>query len=278
MMSSFQFFIMKRVIIFNDKDNFDGSLNIINKSLPKGEKRFWDYEIYLPFLFKKLCELEGFKEEDLNLIKTFFYTGKYNSKLVSQLKWNCSKEILELDKIITKEKNLLKEIEKHKIDDVLATKIKEHVELNIRTFEEKKEIYQNKIEKQIRNFKGQQGFIDKINKNPSIELRTTPLKQGGCEVYQKGVDGKIVTDLVNLAHTNSYDVAFILGGDTDYIEAIKLVKDSLSKIVVIVACYAPETDGGTNVSDLRGECNYFMNLHEYRDELVSLSEKRRIRE
>ena len=61
-----------KVIIFNDKDNFQGALKIINKELPEGAKRFWDYNRYIPFIFKKLQELDGFKETSLELVNTIF--------------------------------------------------------------------------------------------------------------------------------------------------------------------------------------------------------------
>jgi len=47
-----------KVIIFNDKQNFDGSLNFLNKSLLKGKKRFWNYEKYIPFLIDKVTSFD----------------------------------------------------------------------------------------------------------------------------------------------------------------------------------------------------------------------------
>jgi len=264
-----------KVIIFNDKDNLDGSLNLLNKQYPKGKRRFWDYKIYLPFLLQKLKELEGFKNEELELKKTFFYTGKYNSRLINKVIWNCREKIKSFEEIINKEKYLLEEIEKSNLNPTFSRKIKNHVNQIIEIFEDKKEKLLAQIEKQKRNFNGQKNFFKRLYQNPSIEVRTTPLKHADCEVYQKGVDGKIVADLVNLGHTNSYDIAFILGGDTDLIEAIKLVKDSLSKIVVVVACHDPKNPLNSNISDVKGECDYFMNLHDYSKELFEISESLR---
>jgi len=42
------------LIIFIDKNNFDGSLNLINKKYPKGQKRFWNIDKYIPFLLEKI--------------------------------------------------------------------------------------------------------------------------------------------------------------------------------------------------------------------------------
>lgn len=272
------FYFLMKVIIFNDKDNLDGALNMLNRSYGEGNKRFWDFNKYIPFLFEKLKELEGFKDKDLKLTKTFFYTGRYNSKLLSKVVYDCKKKIFELDKLIRGEQDLLDEIKKTSIDPGVSSKIEDHVNKLKGIFELQKKEYSDKINKQKRNFNGQKGFIKKIDENVSIELRTTPLKQANCEVYQKGVDGKIITDLVNLAHTDAYDIAFLLGGDTDLIEAIKLVRNSLSKIIVVVACYDPGNDGRTNISDVKKECDYFINLHDHSKELYDLHEPLRQRE
>jgi len=266
------------VIIFNDKDNFQGALKIINNGLPEGEKRFWDYNKYIPFIFKKLKEIDGLKDIPLELINTIFYTGKYTSKLVYKVNWDCKKKIKEIKNLMDKEEDLLKEIGKQKIESVLMSKIKEHVQ-NMKNFlEEKKKIYEDKILKNKRNFNGQKKLFEIINKNPSIDLRTTFLKEGDCEIYQKGVDGKIVTDLVNLAHTKTYDIALILSGDTDLVGAVKLVMKNLSKKVVVVACYNSQDKKETNVSDLKDKCNFFMNLHDYKKELCEISQILKIKE
>lgn len=47
-----------KVIIFNDTQNFNGSLDFINSRFKKQDKRFWDYKKYIPFLIEKI------KQED----------------------------------------------------------------------------------------------------------------------------------------------------------------------------------------------------------------------
>ena len=260
-----------KVIIFNDKDNFQGALKIINKELPEGEKRFWDYNRYIPFIFKKLQELDGFKEVSLELVNTIFYTGKYTSKLVYKVNWDCRKKIEEIKGLIDREERLLTEINGQKIEPKLMKKITDHVEHMKMFLEDNKKDYEGKIWKNKRNYNGQKKLFEMINKNPSIDLRTTLLKEGDCEIYQKGVDGKIVTDLVNLAHTKTYDLALVLSGDTDLIGAVELVMENLSKKVVVVACHDSEDKEKTNVSDLKNKCSFFMNLHDYKEELCNAS-------
>jgi len=266
-----------KVIIFNDKDNFQGALKIINKELPEGEKRFWDYNKYIPFIFERLKELDGFRDSSLELVNTIFYTGKYTSKLIWKVKWDCEKRIAELESMIRQEEELLKDLENQKIESKVMIKIKNHVKKMKKFLEMRKESYEIKILKNQKNFDGQKKLFDIIGNNPLIDLRTVKLKEGDCEIYQKGVDGKIVTDLVNLAHTEAYDIALVLSGDTDLIGAVKLVMETLCKKVVVVACYDCEDKEKTNVSDLKKECSSFMNLHDYKEGLCEISKILRIK-
>ena len=106
-----------------------------------------------------------------------------------------------------------------------------------------------------------------------IELKTTPLKQSEAEVYQKGIDVLLATDLVNLAHTNAYDVAIILSGDTDLIEAVKLVKN-LGKTVIVISYHTPGNHKLSNISDLMN-AGKFINLKDFTNkEIFAMSELR----
>jgi uncharacterized LabA/DUF88 family protein len=267
-----------RVIIFNDIENFNGSLNLVNSNLPEGEKRFWDINKYVPFILRKVKSLdkEKLSQENLELMKIFIYTGKYSSKLIYKIKWSCSNKIKELQEIINKENSLLCEISKNRLNEEINKKITAHVNSIIDIFSKKKQEYIDKIDKQIRNRNGQINFFKKIEDSPFIALRTTPLKEADGEIYQKGVDVKLATDLVNLAHTNSYDMAIILGGDTDLVECVKLVKDNLSKIVIIVSYYSEGEPLLSNISDLKKEASYFLNLKDLTNkELEEMSDLRR---
>ena len=259
-----------RVIVFNDIKNFEGCLNLVNASLKKGQKRFWDINRYIPFLLEKVKSLKNeFDVEELRLIKTFIYTGRYNSQIIAGIKWSCGKKISELNEFISREENLIKEISKHNLDIDLRTKITDHVDNTINLFNQRKKFYIDRIDKQIRNKEGQNKFFQKIKQNPFIDLRTTLLKQADGEVYQKGVDVKLATDLVNLAHTNAYDVALILGGDTDLLECVRLVRENLSKIVIVVAYYTHGDPLTSNISDLKEVANYFLNLRDFKQEDIN---------
>ncbi len=79
-----------RAIIFNDVQNFNGSLDIINSQYAKKDQRFWSYEKYLPFLIRKVNSLKKLENEHLILARAFFYTGRYNAKLLEHLEWSCN--------------------------------------------------------------------------------------------------------------------------------------------------------------------------------------------
>ena len=265
-------FIMK-IIIFNDKQNFDGSLNSLNKRFKKGKKRFWNYEKYIPFLVDKLKSFDKLKKSDLQLKKTLFYTGRYSSKLINSFRWTCNQKISELNFLIKKQQGILDFISQQKLSNETRKRINKEFGFIKKTLEEKKQYYIGEIGKQKRNYEGQKELLSKIAKNPFIEVKTTPLKQAEGKIYQKGVDVMIATDLVNLAHTNAYDVALILGGDTDFIECIKLVKD-LGKIVVVSAFHSQDNPLLSTISDLKNVANYFLNLNDLsQEDLIAISDQ-----
>jgi uncharacterized protein (TIGR00288 family) len=75
-----------------------------------------------------------------------------------------------------------------------------------------------------------QGF--EIIKKP---LRSRAIGEGGeIRQLEKGVDVALVTRLLSLAFEDTFDVAIIVSGDTDYIDAIRVIKD-LGKRVEIAA-------------------------------------------
>lgn len=266
-----------KVIIFNDTQNFNGSLNFINFHLNKKEKRFWDYKKYLPFLIERIKKEDCLNNSDLQLIKTYFYEGKYNSNLISNLRWACNKKIAKINALINREKNLLNMISQEKLSRSLRRKVNSHVEAIKEELEKEKQGYFSYISKQKRNFEGQKELFEKLNGNAFIELRPTPLKQREGEIYQKGVDVLLATDLVHLAHNDAYDVAVVLSGDTDLVEAIKLVR-SLGKTVVIASYHTPGDPNLSNISDLMNH-GKFINLKDFtKEDIEQMSELREDKE
>lgn len=50
--------------------------------------------------------------------------------------------------------------------------------------------------------------------------------------YQKGVDVKLVTDLMSLAQEKAFDVAIVISGDNDFVDAIEYVKSKGLQVCV----------------------------------------------
>lgn len=71
----------------------------------------------------------------------------------------------------------------------------------------------------------QQAFITALRRTDFVELRLGQLKEFNGRFYQKGVDVRIALDMVRLAYHNAYDVAVLVSGDGDLVEAVRLVRD-----------------------------------------------------
>jgi len=265
-----------KVIIFNDTQNFNGSLNFLNDRFKKDQKRFWNYKKYIPFLIKKVKSIDNSDKEDFQFVKTYFYEGKYNSKLINSLRWSCNQKIAELNKRIRKEQNLLNQISQEKLSKQIRKKINLHIEEIKKQFENEKQKYFSYLAKQKRNFEGQKGMIDELEDNPLIDLKSTSLKQKEGEIYQKGVDVLFATDLIHLAHIDAYDVAIILSGDTDLIEAVRLIK-TLGKTPIIFSYHTPGNPKRSNISDLMNT-GKFINMNNFSDdEIFEMSDLRKER-
>ena len=76
-------------------------------------------------------------------------------------------------------------------------------------------------------------FINALKFLPRFEVRLGRLRRGltsdGKTVYeQKGVDVLLSVDLVKLAATNQIDKAVLITGDSDFVPAIKVAKESIN--------------------------------------------------
>ena len=73
--------------------------------------------------------------------------------------------------------------------------------------------------------KEQQEFLEVLHKTPFLEMRlgTTKVAQG--VPIEKGIDVMLATDLLCFAWNNSYDIAIVVSGDSDFRYAIQAVKN-----------------------------------------------------
>lgn len=71
----------------------------------------------------------------------------------------------------------------------------------------------------------QQDFLETLRKTPYLELRlgTTKLSQG--IPVERGIDVMLATDLQYFASNNTYDIAILVSGDSDFSYTLQVVKD-----------------------------------------------------
>lgn len=101
-------------------------------------------------------------------------------------------------------------------------------------------------ERILKNFKWLQGMANakytdvifgRYVARPTNEA--VPMDISGRNTYykvEKGTDINLAINLLSKAQYNSYDIALVMSGDTDYISVYKLLKN-MGKIVVVVVPY-----------------------------------------
>lgn len=88
--------------------------------------------------------------------------------------------------------------------------------------------YFNVLQDPARNPEGhreQQEFLDTLRKTPYMELRLGTTKMASGIPVERGIDIMIATDLLYFAWNDSYDVAILVSGDSDFTYAIQTVKN-----------------------------------------------------
>jgi uncharacterized LabA/DUF88 family protein len=71
----------------------------------------------------------------------------------------------------------------------------------------------------------QQDFLEVLRKTPYLEVRLGRTKVAQGVPIEKGVDVMLATDLLYFAWNNSYDVAILVSGDSDFGYALQAVKN-----------------------------------------------------
>lgn len=75
----------------------------------------------------------------------------------------------------------------------------------------------------------QEKFFKSLQEVPYLELRLGRLVYNNWPTvppYEKGVDIQLATDMITHAYKNNYDVAILVGGDSDFAPALQAVKDN----------------------------------------------------
>lgn len=90
-------------------------------------------------------------------------------------------------------------------------------------------------------------------KNPSVEMDINDIST--YYKTEKGTDVNLAIQAISKAQSNSFDVAFIISADTDYIPVYRQLKN-LGKITIVVVVE------GQSVKKIRSECDYCLFLNE----------------
>jgi uncharacterized LabA/DUF88 family protein len=78
----------------------------------------------------------------------------------------------------------------------------------------------------------QDEYFKRIRMNNNYEVKLGRLiKTKGNNFRQKGVDVLLAIDMITKAFLNQYEIALLLGGDDDYVDLIKSIKDLTGKRV-----------------------------------------------
>jgi uncharacterized LabA/DUF88 family protein len=79
----------------------------------------------------------------------------------------------------------------------------------------------------------QHRFFDKL-RHLGFIVKTRPLRQYQGTPFEKGIDIMLATDMLTLAHTNTYDTALLVSGDKDFTYTLHQLK-ALGKTVEVAA-------------------------------------------
>lgn len=74
----------------------------------------------------------------------------------------------------------------------------------------------------------QQRFFDRLRRVPRFEVKLGTLVYRGFPAvppYEKGIDVRLATDMLVHAFRGNFDVAILVSGDNDFVDAVQAVKD-----------------------------------------------------
>ena len=75
----------------------------------------------------------------------------------------------------------------------------------------------------IETRRDQQRFFSAVRQMPRVSVILGKLKPKGNTLIQKGVDTRIVTDMIVFGYQDNYDTAILISGDGDFACALKAV-------------------------------------------------------
>lgn len=70
-------------------------------------------------------------------------------------------------------------------------------------------------------FRNQQKFHESLKRQDSVKIHLGRIEKRGQTFIEKGVDVKLAVHLLAQAYTNAYDIAIIVSGDGDFVDAVE---------------------------------------------------------
>ncbi|MEK6946429.1 MAG: NYN domain-containing protein [Nanoarchaeota archaeon] len=258
-----------KIIVFDDAANSIKSLERLNYRRPLSDKRDWKFSDFHKLILKKTQGLLKDRSNSFEVVRTYIYTGEYTQKVMGIFRKDCFNTIKDMDELIKNEVQLLQKVEGMGGANNLKLEIRQHVNTVKTKFEQIRQSKFDAMDNQAAQAEQQKDFFKKVRES-KFERRTTPLVNREGYIRQKGVDVKLATDLIKFAHSNAYDVAILMSGDSDLTESIKLVREQLGKIIILFAYLSPagSTKYNTINNDLIELGDFFINADEFTEEEI----------
>ena len=81
-------------------------------------------------------------------------------------------------------------------------------------------------------YEEQINYLREILSNADYEIKLGRMKKLQDGTFrQKGVDVQIAIDMLTKAYLNHYDIAILVGGDDDFLDVVKAVKDTGKRVI-----------------------------------------------
>ena len=102
-------------------------------------------------------------------------------------------------------------------------------------------------------YREQQKFFARLYNIPNFEVKLGRLEKRNGKMVEKGVDINLAVTMLSKAYKNHFDVAILISGDADFVQAVQEVKDTGKHVELAffenALCY-----------HLRKECDRFIRL------------------
>jgi uncharacterized LabA/DUF88 family protein len=101
------------------------------------------------------------------------------------------------------------------------------------------------------------GYMTRLDYIPYVETSRSWLMYppDGSKPVQKGVDMRVALHMVKLAYNNAYDIAILITGDGDLVEAVKTVKDWGKQVEYVCYPNVMKSKALVKASDITLEIN-----------------------